>query len=74
MGNISLLASQKATVSHSRGPQHGSTKGINTPPFPLSVPDWWGLQDEVLDHRDLSLLLAIGSIKAHKVVEVDCSF
>ena len=37
LGGIACFLSQKATASHSRGLQHRSLKGINTPPFPHPV-------------------------------------
>ena len=56
MGSISLLASPGSySFSHSRGPELGPTKGIDTPSVPTMVPCRWAMQGEVLDHRGLSV-------------------
>ena len=46
MGNISLLASQEATASHSRGPQHcAPPRGLTLLPFPFRYRIVGGLRE-----------------------------
>ena len=58
---------RKLQLHAPEGPSVALPRRANTPPFPALAPDCWGeQQEEVLDHRSLSVQQEINLSKAHR--------